>query len=180
MELKSKWGNFLEGKKRTIISISIIFVILVSMTAIYLYDMKHGDVEVDRGATELLDNYGESKGQAAEATELSEWNDKKIQDVLHKMTHQKVVAKEKWGAIEMTEEHIKTVSEIVEQNKNTLHSYNAYRKVLDKWLKGDFEAIDDDHNAIWSLQGGTVGEALGIASKQEEAEFIKMQFGEGE
>lgn len=179
MELKSKWGNFSEGKKRTIISVSVIFVILISMTASYLYYTKYG-VEVDKKASEQLDSYGKSKGHVAKATDLSEWDDGKVLDVLHKMTHQKVIATEKWGAIEMTTERIKTMSEIVEQNKDTLHSYRTYRRILDKWLEGDFKTIDYDHNAIWNLQGGTVGEASGVVSKQEEAEFIKTQFEESE
>jgi len=99
-----------------------------------------------------------------------------VMSVMHKMTHQKIIANEKWGAILMTEENIVTVHEIIElsnyPNKNEL------LKITKRWINGDFGTIDNDHNIIWTLQGGSIGKAQGIMTPEEERWFIIHNFGE--
>lgn len=96
--------------------------------------------------------------------------------VMHKMTHQKIIANEKWGAILMTQENIVTVHEIIElsnyPNKNEL------LKITKRWINGDFGSVDNDHNIIWTLQGGSIGRAQGIMTPEEERWFIIHNFGE--
>ncbi|WP_411675014.1 DUF6241 domain-containing protein [Cytobacillus kochii] len=48
--------------------------------------------------------------------------------------------------------------------------------MLDKWSKGDFSNVDNDHNYFWSLQNGTIGKATGILSPEEEEAFIEKYF----
>lgn len=91
------------------------------------------------------------------------WNDEEVQNVLHRMSHEKVIADEKWGErIEMSEENIKKMSWIIEENKDRLIRYETYREIIDKWMEGNFKSADDDHNTIWNIQGGTVGKATGV------------------
>lgn len=96
--------------------------------------------------------------------------------VMHKMTHQKIIANEKWGAILMTQENIIIVHEIIElsnyPNKNEL------LKITKRWINGDFGSVDNDHNIIWTLQGGSIGKAQGIMTPEEERWFIIHNFGE--
>ncbi|WP_199860719.1 DUF6241 domain-containing protein [Oceanobacillus damuensis] len=33
-----------------------------------------------------------------------------------------------------------------------------YRAILEKWAVDDFSEVDKDPNAIWEMQGGTIGE----------------------
>ncbi|MEQ2468014.1 DUF6241 domain-containing protein [Niallia sp. CLA-SR-H024] len=90
------------------------------------------------------------------------------------MTHQKVRADEKWGAVQMTAERIDMLYNIVKystyENKDTLLG------ILSKWKAGDFRTADEDHNALWRLQDGTIGKATGILSEEEEQEFIEKTF----
>ena len=97
-------------------------------------------------------------------------------DVMHKMTHQKVKAKEKWGAIPMIPDTINQVYNIVENSE--FEDKDDLLAVLDKWKKGIFSEIDDDHNYFWTYQGGTIGKAYGIMGKSEEETFILNNFGE--
>lgn len=97
-------------------------------------------------------------------------------EVMHKMTHQKVKAKEKWGAIPMIPDTINQVYNIVE--KSEFDQKDDLLAILDKWKKGIFSEIDDDHNYFWTYQGGTIGKAFGIMSKSEEETFIKNNFEE--
>ncbi|PFP22675.1 hypothetical protein COJ96_25255 [Bacillus sp. AFS073361] len=97
-------------------------------------------------------------------------------EVMHKMTHQKVKAKEKWGAIPMIPDTINQVYTIV---KNSEFAQKAdLLAILGNWKKGIFSEIDDDHNYFWTYQGGTVGKAYGIMSQSEEETFIRNNFKE--
>ena len=97
-----------------------------------------------------------------------------IIEIMHKMTHQKVKAEDKWGAIPLSEH---TVSQVLEflQNSNFASTEDLI-DIAEKWKKGDFQTVDYDHNYFWQWQGGTVGRAYGIMSSAEEEEFIKNNF----
>jgi hypothetical protein len=97
-------------------------------------------------------------------------------EVMHKMTHQKVKAKEKWGATPMIPETINQVYNIVENSE--FEQKDDLLAILDKWKKGIFSEVDDDHNYFWTYQGGTIGKAYGIMSKSEEETFILNNFEE--
>lgn len=100
----------------------------------------------------------------------------KVIEVMHKMTHQKVKAEEKWGAIPMVPDTINRVYEIV--NNSNFDRKDQLLAILEKWKAGNFAAVDDDHNYFWQYQGGTVGQAYGILSKTEEETFILNNFGD--
>lgn len=97
-------------------------------------------------------------------------------EVMHKMTHQKVKAKEKWGAIPMIPDTINQVYEIVKSSE--FEQKDDLLAILDKWKKGIFSEVDADHNHFWTYQGGTIGKAYGIMSKSEEETFIQNNFEE--
>ena len=93
---------------------------------------------------------------------------------LHKMTHQKVAAGEKWGAVEMTDENIQKALDAV-KTMNHVES-DEIIEMVERWQQGDFSRIDDDHNFIWKLQGGSIGKAYGIMTEEQEKEFIQKNF----
>lgn len=97
-----------------------------------------------------------------------------IIEIMHKMTHQKVKAEDKWGAIPMSEHTISQVLEFLE--RSNFASKEALIDIAEKWKNGNFQTADQDHNYFWHWQGGTVGKAYGIMSSAEEEEFIKNNF----
>lgn len=99
-----------------------------------------------------------------------------VMAALHKMSHQKVVARKKWGAIPLTPQRVDRLLSVVTQNKSKYKNSEVYIDILNRWADGDFSHADDDHNVIWNLQGGTVGKATGLASTNEEKEFIEQNF----
>lgn len=102
------------------------------------------------------------------------WHEYRVISTMHEMTHQKVVADEKWGATQMTEERINMLYNIVKYS--TYHEKFDLLKILSKWKAGDFRTVDSDHNMLWKMQDGTVGEATGILSEEEEQKFIEKTF----
>ncbi|MFY4675057.1 DUF6241 domain-containing protein [Bacillus anthracis] len=48
----------------------------------------------------------------------------------------------------------------------------AYKEILRSWEKGDYSDAVSQHNKVWSLQYGQIGEALTILSSEEEVAYI--------
>ncbi|MCA0984081.1 DUF6241 domain-containing protein [Halobacillus yeomjeoni] len=107
-------------------------------------------------------------GETIPADKLSEDN---VKDYIHGMSHQKVKAKKKWYFYEMHPERITWLLESLDQVE--LKHEDVYKRILKKWQAGNFDTVDDDHNAIWNLNNGTVGKATGILSPEEEKKFVE-------
>jgi len=95
-------------------------------------------------------------------------------NTMHKMTHQKVKADQKWGAVEMTPENIEKIYKAL-QNSDFVHKKDLF-SIAERWRAGDFSKADSDHNFLWRLQGGNVGKAEGLMSEEEERLFIENNF----
>ncbi|WP_404451552.1 DUF6241 domain-containing protein [Virgibacillus necropolis] len=105
-----------------------------------------------------------------EETKLVELSDYMYQEYIHGMSHQKVQASKKWGFYEIHPSRITWLLEGLESVK--LKHENIYRDILKKWNNGNFSSVDNDHNAVWRLQDGTVGIATGILSSEEEQAYV--------
>lgn len=103
-------------------------------------------------------------------------NEDAVQQAIHKMSHQKVLAKEKWGAVPLTPERVKRLIQVVEANKKHYKNADLYLSILDSWEKGNFDNVVQAHNAIWDLQGGIIGKAYDKASPEEEMKFVEKNF----
>ncbi|MBL4950920.1 DUF6241 domain-containing protein [Neobacillus sp. OS1-32] len=97
-------------------------------------------------------------------------------DIMHKMTHQKVKAEEKWGAVPMIPDTINQVYEIVRNSDFDIK--DDLLAILEKWKNGQFSEVVEDHNYFWRYQDGTIGKAYGKLDSVEEKEFIANNFGE--
>ncbi|MEM1502109.1 DUF6241 domain-containing protein [Domibacillus sp. 8LH] len=117
----------------------------------------------------------EKIGGVQNTTHLKKGDDEeKVVSVMHKMTHQKVAADEKWGAVPMTPSTIKEVISIVE--KEDYKEKKPLLDILQKWQAGNFTEVDQDHNYLWTLQDGTEGKAYGIMSPIQERQFVHQNF----
>ncbi|RDW16029.1 hypothetical protein CWR48_17735 [Oceanobacillus arenosus] len=115
---------------------------------------------------EGLNPFGQKTGMTELTTDF-------YNEYIHGMSHQKVRAEKKWGYYEIHPDRVKWLLEgldVVEIANET-----TYRDILERWDKGDFSRVDQDHNAIWQIQNGTVGKATGILSPGEEQEYIDSQ-----
>lgn len=96
-----------------------------------------------------------------------------FQDYIHKMSHQKIIADEKWGFYLITDERIEWLLEALDETTEEIEYEEVYREILNKWKNNDFSEVDEDHNAIWEIQGGEIGVATGIKSEEEERRYIE-------
>jgi hypothetical protein len=94
--------------------------------------------------------------------------------VMHSMSHQKVRAEKKWGAVPMSADTIDQVYNVV--LNSTYPHKDQLLSILTKWKGGDFSTTDADHNYLWSVQGGTEGKAFGVLSPVEEQSYVEAHF----
>lgn len=95
---------------------------------------------------------------------------------MHGMTHQKVVAEEKWFAVQMTQAKVTDYLNMVQNNRDQYVEAQALEHILTKWSKGDFSSVDEDHNFLWQLEGGTEGKATGVMTQAEEDAYVLEVF----
>ncbi|MFC2946979.1 DUF6241 domain-containing protein [Virgibacillus sediminis] len=96
-----------------------------------------------------------------------------FQEYIHGMSHQKIKAEKKWGFYEIHPQRIDWLLEGLDEV--SLDHEDVYREILLKWKEGDFSTADADHNAIWELQGGTVGKAYGVMTLEEEQTYLESE-----
>ena len=71
-----------------------------------------------------------------------------VQQAIHNMSHQKVLAKKKWGALPLTPERVKRLLQVVEANKKKYGNADLYLSILRSWDKGNFDHVVINHNAF--------------------------------
>lgn len=100
-----------------------------------------------------------------------------VREVIQQMSHQKVIADQKEGSIMITQERIETLIKMVEENKNGYETADQYLSILTRWKEENFNLVDNDHNEIWRLQERWEGRATGIASEEQEKDYLVKMFG---
>lgn len=90
-----------------------------------------------------------------------------VQTMIHSMSHDKTISDYQFGLIPMAPERIARLIDIVETNYDEYEHADLYLDILNRWYVGDFTVADKDHNAIWELQGGEIGEATGVVDTVE-------------
>lgn len=119
-------------------------------------------------------NIKEPNAEPVEEEFPDDMDEVEVQGHIHAMSHQKVIAQDKWGFLPMTEERISRLIEVV--SASDFEHKELYEDILKRWSERDFSQIHHDHNAVWNLQGGTVGKATGVLSAEEEKEFIEEYY----
>ncbi|KRF63696.1 hypothetical protein ASG99_22295 [Bacillus sp. Soil768D1] len=133
------------------------------------------DVTKNEDAKEDMKEQTSEIGGVQDETGLSQNStQEEVMDVMHHMTHQKVIAEEKWGAVEMNSENINAVYEIV--NDSDFMLKGDLLNIVTGWKEGIFDNVAQDHNYFWEYQRGTVGRATGTLNSNEEAKFIENNF----
>lgn len=94
---------------------------------------------------------------------------------IHYMTHQKILADSKQGALEITPERISIMLEQAEAFSESVH-YPFFIEILSAWDAGDFSNAVYVHNYVWNAQDGNIGEAYGLFDESQEAEFVQANF----
>ncbi|SHN22997.1 DUF6241 domain-containing protein [Gracilibacillus kekensis] len=128
----------------------------------------------------VAEKESEQQDQESIQEEVQEVDEEKIlsensfMNTLHKMTHQKIHANEKWGAVEITPERINLMLDIAKDSTFTHREF--YMDALTAWKNGDFSNAVEVHNYIWERQNGTIGRASRLLTEEEERQYVEMYF----
>ena len=103
-------------------------------------------------------------------------------DAMHLMTHQKILATEKAGAIPMTHDNLKEVRDYLEllRDKNKIKSddYHQLDRIIERWEQAIFDEIDQEQDMLLEEMYAAIGFSNGLATRAEEELFILNNFGE--
>lgn len=158
----------------------IVRVLLISLLVIallggvgykFIQELSANDEERITEVAEVIE-----KQQVTTEVEEPSMQEVQVQIYLHQMTHQKIVAEEKRGAIQMSPENIGNMLTIVRDNANLYEHAAFYEKTLVAWEEGDFSNAVSVHNTIWAWHNGTVGKATGLMTPEAEAAYVKRHF----
>lgn len=168
---------------KKVLLISASSIVLAGAVGFYTYDNLTSQDPVTVKETTVTNNDSEEvieiKEEKAEPVEDEfpmDMSEEAIKKAIHGMSHQKVEAEDKWGFIPLTAERVNRLIAVVEKNKGSYQNSDLYLDILNRWKDNDFSRADSDHNAIWNLQGGTIGKASGVLSVEEEKAFIEEHF----
>jgi len=174
----------LESRKITKIQKASIVIACVTFFGILIYMKVESNLPVliKTNATVTVEDGGsiiELKDETKEDIEKhmpDDLTDMEIAGFLHRMSHAKVEADEKWGYEPMTVERIVRLIDVIEANKDNIKHSGTYLRILEKWRYNDFSSVQNDHNSVWEIQNGTIGRATGILSHEEEMEYIQRYY----
>ncbi|WP_337874681.1 DUF6241 domain-containing protein [Exiguobacterium sp.] len=185
----------------------VLVIVVIATYAFYQYWMGPNQSELDRDnlteeeyerALELIDIIKEEdplgrrqnvtrRIDPQETTGLVFDDEKKINkgnlvDAMHLMTHQKILATEKAGAIPMTHDNLKEVRDYLEllRDKNKIKSedYLQLGRIIERWEQAIFDEIDKEQDVLLEEMYAVIGFSNGLATRAEEELFILNNFGE--
>ncbi|MGE7912362.1 DUF6241 domain-containing protein [Lysinibacillus xylanilyticus] len=159
----------------------VIIAVLVTFGGIFGYTQFTNQIEkpapekekatVEHGGVKLEDKIV-SKEELLYPDNLIEH---KVNEAIHRMSHQKVEAKVKWGHTQITQAKVDRLLEI---SKESNYKYKElYIEILERWSKSDFSHSVEDHNVVWEMQGGedsrNSGRAIRLLTPAEEQAYIE-------
>lgn len=103
--------------------------------------------------------------KSAEVTQEVEvkYTDLQVADKMHDMANGLIVPGDgkRWNTIDMDKKNIADVQKMLE-NSEDFDEKDELLQIINAWSQGDFTNIVDDHNFVWNMLDGNVGEASGI------------------
>ncbi|MGE7840255.1 DUF6241 domain-containing protein [Lysinibacillus sp. NPDC093712] len=79
------------------------------------------------------------------------FDERLVQEVMLKMTYQKLDTLAKDGSIDITPERIENLMQIAEEEKAVFFNSDTYLEILKRWKENDFSTVEDDNKLLHSL-----------------------------
>lgn len=108
---------------------------------------------------------------------IDELNEHLFQHYMYGMVKQKVISPYYRVRYEMTGERVEWLLEGARGREDLTHG-GTYRAILTRWHAGNFSRAVDEHNTLYTLMDGEIGQAERLATAEEEAELIERFYGD--
>jgi Family of unknown function (DUF6241) len=162
--MKKKWLYWLGG----------ILGVMIFTTGV-VYGVKYAmDGRTEKTSSENATVAKVKEEDVRTSLEKKEMTESTVIDMMHKMTHQKVKADEKWGAVPMSIESATKMRDVIKESD--FPHKDGLLEIAERWIQRDFSKVAEDHNYFWKIQGGTIGEAKGSLTKKEEMKFARNNY----
>ncbi|WP_214799076.1 DUF6241 domain-containing protein [Exiguobacterium sp. s50] len=149
------------------------------------YAKRVKELQIEVSKEDPLDRRGNSTAKTRVELEVS-FNEEKpnrteLIKSMHLMTHQKISARAKWGAIPMTPQNIQQSAEYLNLLKSKFKIeddiYAELNIMLENWSQGDSSKADTEQDRLLHLLQANRGFSNGLATENEEELFILNNFG---
>ncbi|WP_214837126.1 DUF6241 domain-containing protein [Exiguobacterium sp. s36] len=149
------------------------------------YAKRVKELQIEVSKEDPLDRRGNSTAKTRVELEVS-FNEEKpnrteLIKSMHLMTHQKISARAKWGAIPMTPQNIQQSAEYLNLLKSKFKIeddiYAELNIMLENWSQGDFSKADTEQDRLLHFHQANRGFSNGLATENEEELFILNNFG---
>jgi len=149
------------------------------------YAKRVKELQIEVSKEDPLDRRGNSTAKTRVELEVS-FNEEKpnrteLIKSMHLMTHQKISACSKWGAIPMTPQNIQHSAEYLNLLKSKFKieddMYAELNIMLENWSQGDFSKADTEQDRLLHFLQANRGFSNGLATENEEELFILNNFG---
>ena len=170
--MNTRTNKYKNSGKVTNKAIIITICLLIMLAFLCLLFSNDKTVAVDSEAQMML-----KKAHSKDENYSFPIPEKRYQEILHMMTHQKVRSKLKYGAVEMSKENIEAMMKILTQNEEVYENAKLYREILVRWKVSNFDEIVGEHNMLNDLLETNDKQALIKMGKLAEDKFISENFG---
>ncbi|WP_332696413.1 DUF6241 domain-containing protein [Halalkalibacter lacteus] len=171
-------------KKTNILSIVVFVAVAIGLFVYNVLSIEE-EVVIEESVEEVepeIEEEGEIVEQSEEVNDTpteeiagslfpEDMSEHEVKENIHAMSHSKVRAEAKWSFMLLTKQRVENLIKVIEMND--YEHADLYLDILNSWAVGDFSRADADHNAVWELQGGTVGRATGVLSQEEERLYLE-------
>ncbi|WP_029595998.1 MULTISPECIES: DUF6241 domain-containing protein [Exiguobacterium] len=149
------------------------------------YAKRVKELQIEVSKEDPLDRRGNSTAKTRVELEVS-FNEEKpnrteLIKSMHLMTHQKISARAKWGAIPMTPQNIQQSAEYLNLLKSKFKIeddiYAELNIMLENWSQGDSSKADTEQDRLLHFLQANRGFSNGLATENEEELFILNNFG---
>lgn len=144
--------------------ITIIVSYLIMMKSSYIRNLNNSYINADiNDKTSVIQNHRSLDDlKCISGYELSNSDEILIYDYMHKMANSKIIAEDNLisGQMEISSQRVYDLLSII--TKSSFRDKDILLDILNRWKKNDFSIVNEDHNFVWRMLGGTDGKAIGI------------------
>lgn len=149
--------------KRYLWRVLFVVVVLSVSGAFWIINKNDKEKEFDIAEEKMEESIAPKKRDLSwvdgvHADMLDDWksgdktfDERLVQEVMLKMTYQKLDTQEKEGSIEITPERIDNLMQISEEEKAVFFHSELYIDILKRWKENDFSTVEDDNQLLHSL-----------------------------
>jgi len=149
--------------KRYLWRVLFVVVVLSVSGAFWIINKNDKEKEFDIAEEKMEESIAPKKRDLSwvdgvHADMLDDWksgdktfDERLVQEVMLKMTYQKLDTQEKEGSIEITPERIDNLMQISEEEKAVFFHSELYLDILKRWKENDFSTVEDDNQLLHSL-----------------------------